>query len=60
MSTRFCIANAVDDALGHEGYVELPLGATPKLADIVRGARPAAPLPGRGIDTPKSAKGRPH
>ena len=54
MSTPVCIANAVADALGMKD-VELPL-VPAKLADIVRGAEPPPP-PGRGIDTPKSAKG---
>jgi 2-furoyl-CoA dehydrogenase large subunit len=41
MSTPVCIANAVADALGLKD-VELPL-VPAKLADIVRGAEPAAP-----------------
>ena len=51
MSTPVCIANAVADALGVQDLT-LPL-APAKLADIVRGAEPAAPA-GRPVEALKA------
>lgn len=51
MSTPVCIANAVADALGVKDIV-LPL-VPAKLADVVRGAEPAAPA-GRPLEMPRA------